>query len=67
MLKISQEHQLQKLDQIKGNNVMIHPLTMAFSTLRSIDDDDDYNKDNKDGDDDNEGAGCEYHRSGSQL
>ena len=46
---------------------MIHPLTMAFSTLRSIDDDDDYNKDNKDGDDDNEGAGCEYHRSGSQL
>ena len=34
---------------------MIHPLTMAFSTLRSIDDDDDYNKDNKDGDDDNDG------------
>ena len=25
---------------------MIHPLTMAFSSLRSIDDDDDYNKDN---------------------
>ena len=43
---------------------MIHPLTMAFSTLRSIDDYDDYNKN---GDDDNEGAGCEYHRSGSQL
>ena len=46
---------------------MIHPLTMAFFTLRSIDDDDEFNKDNKDGDDDNEGAGCEYHRSASQL
>ena len=47
--------------------VMIHPLTIAFSTLRSIDGDDEFNKDNKDGDDDNEGAGCEYHRSASQL
>ena len=46
---------------------MIHTLTMVFSTQRSIDDDDEFNKDNKDGDDDNEGAGCEYHRSGSQL
>ena len=46
---------------------MIHPLTMAFFTLRSIDDDDEFNKDDKDGDDDNEGAGCEYHRSASQL
>ena len=43
---------------------MIHPLTMAFSSLRSIDEDDDYNTN---GDDDNEGAGCEYHRSASQL
>ena len=48
-------------------SVMIHPLTIAFSTLRSINGDDDYVKDNKDGDDDNEGAGCEYHRSASQL
>ena len=46
---------------------MIHLLTMVFSTQRSIDDDDEFNKDNKDGDDDNEGAGCEYHRSASQL
>ena len=29
--------------------------------------DDHNNKDDKDGDDDNEGAGCEYHRSASQL